>query len=260
MKTDIHPDYHEIKVHDDRRHRLRDALDLGQGRRHAAPRHRSEVAPGLDRRHQRLLDTRRPGRALQQALRRPHARQEVSDGGQGGDPGPGDRSPPSARTRRERPRSLHRNVEQPARRSPYRRQALYPRRGLVAHPAWPRPVVDARLRLLGRGRQGHRRALSAMWASPTSIAISSHRSRACPKWAGCWIPGATGAAMRARPSPAGIAWAEAHLDAREFACIIDPDNAPSINVARKAGFSEVGPADYKGSPIIVFKRPVASRT
>jgi RimJ/RimL family protein N-acetyltransferase len=59
---------------------------------------------------------------------------------------------------------------------------------------------------------------------------------------------------------AGIAWAEAHLDAREFACIIDPDNAPSINVALKAGFREVGPADYKGSPIIVFKRPVASRT
>ena len=42
---------------DDRRHRLRDPLHLGQGRRHAAARHRSDRPPGLDRRQRKLLDT-----------------------------------------------------------------------------------------------------------------------------------------------------------------------------------------------------------
>lgn len=54
---------------------------------------------------------------------------------------------------------------------------------------------------------------------------------------------------------AAIAWGEATLDAREFACIIDPDNAPSINVALKAGFAQTAETTYKDGPILVFKRP-----
>jgi RimJ/RimL family protein N-acetyltransferase len=55
---------------------------------------------------------------------------------------------------------------------------------------------------------------------------------------------------------AGIQWARSHVEVDEFACIIDPDNAPSINVALKAGFEQTDRTDYKGGTILVFRRPV----
>src|SRR5215472_10770193 len=48
----------------DRRHRVHHALDLGQARGHAAPRHRSKIAPGLDRRPAAAGRPRRPAVAL----------------------------------------------------------------------------------------------------------------------------------------------------------------------------------------------------
>jgi RimJ/RimL family protein N-acetyltransferase len=54
---------------------------------------------------------------------------------------------------------------------------------------------------------------------------------------------------------AGLAWAEANLDAREYSCIIDPGNDPSIRLALKMGFVEAARTLYKGAPIIVFRRP-----
>jgi RimJ/RimL family protein N-acetyltransferase len=53
---------------------------------------------------------------------------------------------------------------------------------------------------------------------------------------------------------AALRWAEAELDAAEFACIIDPDNAPSINVAVKAGFIRTVETSYKGGRTLVFRR------
>lgn len=53
-----------------------------------------------------------------------------------------------------------------------------------------------------------------------------------------------------------IEWGRAHLDAREYACIIDPANAPSIAVARKAGFVQDAETVYKGGPVLVFRRSV----
>src|ERR1700710_733102 len=57
----------ELSYHygrDDRRHRIPDTLDLGQGRRQAQPRHRLQVAPGLDRRRPADARPRRPRLAL----------------------------------------------------------------------------------------------------------------------------------------------------------------------------------------------------
>jgi RimJ/RimL family protein N-acetyltransferase len=54
---------------------------------------------------------------------------------------------------------------------------------------------------------------------------------------------------------AALRWGSATLDAAEFSCIIDPDNAPSINVAAKAGFAQVAETLYKDAPILVFRRP-----
>ena len=40
-------------------------------------------------------------------------------------------------------------------------------------------------------------------------------------------------------------------------CIIAPDNAASLRVAARLGYREIGRADFKGSPIIVFERLAA---
>jgi len=37
-------------------------------------------------------------------------------------------------------------------------------------------------------------------------------------------------------------------------CIIDPDNFASLRVAAKLGYREIGRADYKAQPIVVFER------
>jgi RimJ/RimL family protein N-acetyltransferase len=52
-----------------------------------------------------------------------------------------------------------------------------------------------------------------------------------------------------------LAWADAapHVGSRT-ACIISPDNAPSIRVASKCGYREVTRTAYKGSDVIVFER------
>lgn len=47
-------------------------------------------------------------------------------------------------------------------------------------------------------------------------------------------------------------WGRGHLDAPEYACIIDPANTPSIRVAEKAGFIQTTETLYRGSPILVF--------
>ena len=53
---------------------------------------------------------------------------------------------------------------------------------------------------------------------------------------------------------AALGWADAHIEAPEYCCIIDPDNAASIRVAEKAGFRQSGRASYKGEPTLVFRR------
>jgi RimJ/RimL family protein N-acetyltransferase len=53
---------------------------------------------------------------------------------------------------------------------------------------------------------------------------------------------------------AALAWAEQTLPAPEYACIIDPANAPSIRVALKFGFRQIAETEYKGSAILVYRR------
>jgi len=55
---------------------------------------------------------------------------------------------------------------------------------------------------------------------------------------------------------AAIAWADSFFGNRETACIIHPDNRPSIRVAEKLAYHEVARTTYKGQPTIVFKRNV----
>jgi len=51
-----------------------------------------------------------------------------------------------------------------------------------------------------------------------------------------------------------MSWAERTLPARDFTCIISPDNVPSLNLAKKLGFQKWADTHYNG-PITVFRKP-----
>lgn len=49
-----------------------------------------------------------------------------------------------------------------------------------------------------------------------------------------------------------VAWGREHLPTHQMACIIDPDNEPSLRVARKFGFQESARTLYREQPIVVL--------
>lgn len=53
---------------------------------------------------------------------------------------------------------------------------------------------------------------------------------------------------------AAIGWAEGAFHGRKMTAIIDPDNLPSVRVAKKLGFAELAKTEYLGTQIIVFER------
>ncbi len=52
-----------------------------------------------------------------------------------------------------------------------------------------------------------------------------------------------------------IEWAEASLDPTPIWAIIAPANEPSLRLAEKLGFEQVGGTTYHGDPTVVLKRP-----
>lgn len=50
-------------------------------------------------------------------------------------------------------------------------------------------------------------------------------------------------------------WGDAQFGAKETACIISPENGPSIRVARKIGFQERLRTFYKDNMVILLTRP-----
>jgi RimJ/RimL family protein N-acetyltransferase len=71
-----------------------------------------------------------------------------------------------------------------------------------------------------------------------------------------WIFGvhAQGQGYASEAALAALRWADATLDESEIVAIIDPENAPSIRVAEKAGFGERGEARYRDERILLFRR------
>jgi RimJ/RimL family protein N-acetyltransferase len=53
---------------------------------------------------------------------------------------------------------------------------------------------------------------------------------------------------------AAIAWGDAHFGPAQTACIIYPENLPSIRVAEKCGYREWQLTTYKGRPTLVLVR------
>ena len=69
------------------------------------------------------------------------------------------------------------------------------------------------------------------------------------------IPAAQGKGYAFEALNTMIAWGEAHFGRRDFACIIAPENAPSIRLAEKLGYRESARGAYKESPTVFFRRP-----
>jgi RimJ/RimL family protein N-acetyltransferase len=77
---------------------------------------------------------------------------------------------------------------------------------------------------------------------------------AAPEAAWVIAPWAHGLGYATEAMTAVLAWAGAAHP--RTVCIIDPDNFASLRVAAKLGYHEIGRADFKGHPIIVFERSV----
>jgi RimJ/RimL family protein N-acetyltransferase len=65
-------------------------------------------------------------------------------------------------------------------------------------------------------------------------------------------PDLHGQGYAAEAVAAALAWADSRYAAT--LCIIDPENAPSIRVARRAGFRELAHTQYRGDPTIMYRR------
>lgn len=72
-----------------------------------------------------------------------------------------------------------------------------------------------------------------------------------------WVlgPAAWGRGIATEAMAAILDWADAHLDSPSVRCIIEADNAGSVKVAAKLGFTPLGAAALGGKGIDIFDRP-----
>ena len=71
-----------------------------------------------------------------------------------------------------------------------------------------------------------------------------------------WViaPHGHGRGYATEAARAAIAWGRAHFGPVRTACIIAPENEPSIRVAQRCGYREFRHTAYKGQPTIMFVR------
>lgn len=50
-------------------------------------------------------------------------------------------------------------------------------------------------------------------------------------------------------------WADRHFDTARTICIINPANLPSLRVAQKCGYADIGSVQYKENDLRIFARP-----
>jgi len=67
-------------------------------------------------------------------------------------------------------------------------------------------------------------------------------------------PGWHGRGLAQEAVAAALKWGDGHFGGGQVFCIIHPDNAPSLGVAAKTGFSEHARTTYHGEPTIVLSR------
>lgn len=58
---------------------------------------------------------------------------------------------------------------------------------------------------------------------------------------------------------AALRWADVHLgDRRRTVCMVAPDNDLSLRLARRCGYAEYARTAYKGEPVLLLERAVAT--
>ena len=68
------------------------------------------------------------------------------------------------------------------------------------------------------------------------------------------MPHAHGKGFATEAVNAATAWHDTHFGRVRTACMIAPENMPSIRVAEKAGYVEYAHTTYKGNPTLLFER------
>lgn len=96
------------------------------------------------------------------------------------------------------------------------------------------------------GQVGFMRNRRAMWPD-----ISCYIEAG---WA--MLPAAQGRGYASEALTTALDWADAAFNDPEIACIIHPENAPSLRLAERSGFREIARADYHDDPVIVMIRKV----
>ncbi len=71
-----------------------------------------------------------------------------------------------------------------------------------------------------------------------------------------WVlhPDAQGRGFATEAVRAALDWSDGHLGRRRVACMVAPENTPSLRVAEKCGFREFARTAYKGEPTILLER------
>lgn len=71
-----------------------------------------------------------------------------------------------------------------------------------------------------------------------------------------WVlaPAAQGRRFAEEAMNACLDWADRALPGRRITCIIHPDHAASLHIARKLGFTEFANSDYHGAPKLLLER------
>ena len=68
------------------------------------------------------------------------------------------------------------------------------------------------------------------------------------------MPHSHGKGFATEAVAAALAWHDAQFGRVRTACMIAPENAPSIRVATKAGYTQFAQTTYKGNPTLLFER------
>lgn len=68
------------------------------------------------------------------------------------------------------------------------------------------------------------------------------------------MPAVHGKGYASEAVAAALAWHDGHFGHVRTACMIAPENAPSIRVAERAGYTQYARTTYKGNPTLLFER------
>lgn len=71
-----------------------------------------------------------------------------------------------------------------------------------------------------------------------------------------WViaPDFQGKGYASEAAQAAVAWADRHLPGRRTVCIVAPENAASLRIAQKCGYTEAYRTTYKGDATLVLMR------